>query len=339
MVEIFIKEYLSKNPAFPFGFDVEKLNKWFELLYPEVEDEIYLTKALEEIKLALAFQTLPAFDKYQYIRGQNQKPSVGTQIFHPDHFLLFQKLENAKPTKGLNLQNTFECAFSKSSLLEELFTFEVENYEALIIANLFLENTERELESQKILLLKIKQFKNLKPRESLFTLSSFNDRNFLVESEPISNEKIDEIISEIDTKIDQSSIKNIEFKKKSSKADFENKDKELGLYVGLPNNQLKNIYYELVENKYILHDDIEEHFINAFNGQKLSKDYKAFEWISSVNLSIVVGLYSSDTNKWVKCNYLFLNSNNLKSLFNNAQTAKNFTQKKTFLDSIFKYKF
>jgi hypothetical protein len=339
MIEIFLKEYLKKNPAFPVGFDLLKLNKWFDILYREVENDSDLNKALGEIKSALTFQTIPLFVKFNHVKGYQQTLLKGPQFIHPDHISIIQKFETIKHFKVSNTEKLIENAITKGMLLEELFQFEVESYEASVISKLFLENTDRDIETQKVLLLKIKQFKNIKPRQSLFALSSFKVINILDESLPITNEKIDEIISEIDTKMYQSSIKNLEFKKKSFKSDFENKDKELGLYVGLPDNQLKNIYYELVENKYIHHDNIEEHFINAFNGQKLSNDYKAHEWISSVNLSIVVGLYASDTNKWVKCKYLFLKSNNLKSLFNTAQTAKDFIRKKTFLDSIFKYKF
>ncbi|MFN8429679.1 MAG: hypothetical protein U0V04_06855 [Spirosomataceae bacterium] len=336
MIEIFIEEYLSKNAAFPIGFDVKELNKWFDLLYPEVENDLYLAKALEEIKLALSFQTLAPIDKFQLINGYQKKSLKGRQFFHPDHQPLFQKIENGKPLYFPGSEKLYEYDITKGLLLEELFQFEVECYEATIIRNKFFQNTDRDIEIQRELLVKIKQFKNYKPRESLVSCSAFIERNPYFEYIPISNEKIDEIISEIDIKIDQSAIKNSKFKKVLSNVELKNKNNECGLNLSLPDDQLGLIYEELVKQKYFHQNVLKKNFINAFNGKKLSEEYEKIEWQSSVNLSIIVGLYAYESRKWKKCKYLFFNSDNLRKLFNSATITKKYSEKTAFLNSIFK---
>lgn len=330
MLEQFINNYLRKNVAFPKGFDRSTLAYWYDLLFSENNIISHQYLDIDKTKVALSY-----IPKSSIL---NRKPNYfkDSKIFIPEHQSIFAQIDKILSQDSVNNKNLIALILLKTSLLEELFTFEVENFEASKIINVFLDQAHKNIHFEKELLLKIKLFKNFKPREDIYNCSTFRKIDIYGDYLPITNEELDKTILEINLKIEDAKAKNPTFEYVKSQKSSSKKNYYSGLDLAVSEEKISFIYAKLIEFKYLKKNTTQEQFNYAFNGKNLPDSYVKIEWNSLVNLSIFIGEHIEEQNKWQKSKRLFENSSNLKALFQNAQRTKIFGEKIAFFNSIIK---
>ncbi|MBA4852403.1 hypothetical protein [Emticicia sp. BO119] len=100
-----------------------------------------------------------------------------------------------------------------------------------------------------------------------------------------------------------------------------NHNEQSGFNLNYTNKQLKELLNKLIESDFLPKNTSDKHFINAFDGNLLSDDFKQLDWNKGItNLSLFIGIFKHK-NKWKKAEVIFLNikSGNLRKSYNIAK--------------------